>query len=239
MSISVLPTRTTDGRFIHAVNAIPGGYTVYPTGEGSDIANGTYQGGEELKLDKDNTSKTFQYLDHYYGLGGIAVWQDCSVDDSVTSEIIAPATQGLLGTGDLDYILVDQGGGNNIIIPVTPGTGTHSLDLTATLNANVSILKCTPVPASGIGYFDYDPTTNVITADTSGGGAYNLFDFEITMLKPCYKCWGTKNGHTPLIASNVVGKQMFNFYKVKFSFNTTETDSRKVGVIVEAAVRVS
>lgn len=230
-----IPSRTSEGLEYFAINRIPAGYTQYHAGIADDITNGNFGGGVPLVLDASNTTRYFQLLNHWFVIGGRAFWEGGKVDDYIEAEMVAPATTGLTQqTGDFDKYAL--GGGLNMIIPVPEDQGSWDMDLTAKLNANVDILKATPVPSPGNqGWFNYDADTNVITPCGSQSGGYNLFDFDVVLHKFCRRCYGF-NGHAALESADVIGKKVFNFWKFKFTI-TVNTSGARVGINLTTAVK--
>lgn len=237
-----IPITTPDGRHISSINKIPAGYTVSPTGTADDISNGSYGGGVALKTDgTDANSKIvdFQVLDHYYALGGRAYWEGADMDDCVHATLMAPASSGLTEqAGDYDKVEVVPSSGLHVIVPnPTPGNGQWDMDLSATLNANVSILAATPVPQAGnTGWFDYDSDTNVLSVNSSQEGGYNLYDFDVSLFKFAQDVWGQKGDGTALFeSSDVLGKLLYNSWVIRFQLFTSKGASCRCGFVINAA----
>lgn len=230
-------TRTSDGRWIEVHNRIPSGYTVFPTGESADIANGAYEGGEHLVMEQGGTTSVFfQWLDHFYAFGGRAIWEGGKLADYIDGALCAPATVGVEQAGNYDKVEVIPSSGLHVYVPNgTPGNGAWDLDLTAKL-PNTEILKCVPVPVAGnTGFFNYDSEQNLLTLAPNQDGGYNLYDWEIKLQRFCSKCWGM-DGLADLESSDVVGKLLFNFWKIKFEL-TAITAGAKAGIILTTAVK--
>lgn len=231
---------TPDKRPINAINRIASGYTVYPTGISDNILTGSYGTGIELKLigtDSSTKTKDFQLLDHYYGIGGRLIWENACLDDYIEAFLIAPATIGLTNsTGDFNKYSL--GGGLNMIIPASPGTGLWTMDLTAK-RTNTQILKAVPVPAVGNnGYFDYNSDTNIITPNYNAQGGYNLFDFDIKLFAFCRKVWGRKQdgSESTIEVTDVIGKLLYNSWIIRFNL-VTSNPLCKAGIIMTTAVK--
>lgn len=232
-----LVLKTDDARNINVTNRIPLGYTVYPTGRADNIANGTYGNGTKLKFDANTTSASFQMLSHWYGIGGRLIWESATLDDEVSATLIAPATTGLTQTTG-DYTKVNIAGPYNKIKPVTEGTGDWSLDLTAKLT-NTQILKCTPVPTAGnTGWFDYNSDTNVLTRNMTQTGGYDLYDFDVNLFKFANTIYGRKQdgAESILEATDVIGKLLFNSWKITFTL-TPVTQGVRCGIIITTATK--
>lgn len=206
------------GRLQNMNNRVPNGYSVYVTGRADDITNGTYRAGTRMKFNDSNTTREFQMLDHYYAIAATAHWgPNASIDNYFNAVLYAPATTGLTNTTG-DYDKVNLGGAYNLIKPVTAGTGSWSMDLTAKLT-NTSILKATPVPVSGNnGWFDYDSSTNVLTANLSQTGGYNLYDFDVDLHAFGESIWGIKDGISGVNVEGLVGKLLYNCWIIKIDF---------------------
>lgn len=228
--------QTTDNRKIVAINRIPAGYTVYPTGQADSLTTG-FRGGDEMKFDADNKVKRMQLLGHWYGIGGRVFWQGADLDDSMSAYLKAPATVGTNVAGDYDKY--DIGGGANMYIPASPGAGAWDLDLTS-VHTGTDVLKCVPVPSTGnTGYFNYDSITNVLTGLSTATGGYNLFDFEATLFCFAHKVWGKKTDgmESSIEIPDVVGKLLFNSWVVEFTLTTTKLSGICVGVSMISAVK--
>jgi hypothetical protein len=242
VTVSNLPIpnpKTTDERDIITNNRIPLGYTIYPTGSSDNITNGTYGDGQAIKLDANNPLAVFQSIGHWYGIGGRIIWENATLDDYLNATLYAPATTGLTNTqGNFTKVEIIPSSGMHIILPTPPGQGDWSMDLTATLNANVGILKAAPVPAEGnTGYFNYDSDNNVLTP-AAGDGSHNLYDFDIPLFKFANKIWGRKdNGESHLETTDVVGKLLFNSWKIAFTLSVTTPGARCGGIITTAVKR--
>lgn len=209
-----------DDRVLMADNRIPPGYSLSVRGEADDIANGAYGDGLELHFDSSNKDKTVQLLNHYYIIGARAIWENCSLDNYFKARLYAPATVGTNATGD--FTKAATGLGFNMFVPLqTPDSGDWDLDLTEKLT-NTNILKNALVPVAGnTGFFDYDSDTNVITPNYTMEGGYNLYDVDINLHSFGRKVWGRagSGSQSGLDVSGLVGKKMFNFWKLQFKFD--------------------
>ena len=233
--------KTEDARDIIVINCIPLGYTIYPTGQGDNITNGTYGDGDKILLTDvtpGTTDKaTLQFLSHWFGIGGRVIWESASVLDEMNAMLVAPATTGAVEQAG-DYDKYALGGGANMFIPATPGAGAWDIDLTAKLT-NTDILKCTPVPAAGnTGYFDYNSATNVLTVNSGGAGGYNLYDFDVNLFRFANTIFGRKQdgAESLLEASDVIGKLLFNCWQIRFTLDATTTGV-KCAVIITTAIK--
>lgn len=220
-------------------NRVPNGYSLYVTGEADNITNGLYGGGEELFFSSSEKERDFQLLNHYYAIGARAHWNaSCDIDNFFSATLIAPASSGATQTTG-DFTKVNLGGSNNIFVPVAVGAGDWSMDLTDTL-ANTNILKATPVPSTGNqGWFDYDSDTNTLNVNSSQMGGYNLFDFDINLHAFGRKIWGMSNGTSEFDVPDLVGKLLFNTWKIHFKFDVTSgiLGSEKAAVLFIAATK--
>ena len=156
--------RTEDKREIVAINRIPPGYTVYPTGVADAIVQYGQGQGTQLRLNSVTGSVDFQLLNHWYAIGGRIIWEGSSLDDHTNAVLVAPPSTGFTSvSGGGDFNMVAIGPSMNIFVPAAPGTGFVSGDLSAKFTGT-PVLKATPVPSIGNqGYFDYNSDTNVIT----------------------------------------------------------------------------
>jgi hypothetical protein len=216
-SLLIPSPATDDGRMLQATNRVPGGYSLYITGEADNIASGTYGGGTALQFDSSNTTKDFQLLNHFYAIGARVNWEGCSIANYFNATLVAPATTGLTNTtGDFNKYAVT---GGNLIIPAPPGAGAWSMDLTAKLT-NTQILKAVPIPAAGNnGWFDYNSTLNELTVNSEQTGGYNLFDFEINLHSFGRKIWAQSGaGQSSMDVTDLVGKLLYNSWKIRLSF---------------------
>jgi hypothetical protein len=229
--------KTSDARDIIAVNRIPTGYTIYPTGRGDDIAGGHYGQGPKLKFDSGTTTAAFQMKDHHYAIGGRVLWQNATLDDEMNAFLYAPATSGLVSGAGGNCTKVPIGGGVNTIVPTPPGAGNWTINPAAKLNANVSILAATPVPSpTGTGYWDYDSNANILPPSTPGKGGYLLFDQDIPLFNFANAIFGNGSNEMSLDITDVVAKLLFNFWQIRFVFTPGPSSTAKVGVILILAV---
>lgn len=217
LPVSLPDVKLEDGRLYVAQNRVPPGYTLYVTGEADNIATGGFGGGAQMKFDAANTVREFQLLSHSYAIGARAQWQGCSIDCYFKATLIAPACSGFTNAaGDFDK--VSLGGGFNMFKPVTAGTGAWTGNLSDKLTST-QILKATPVPVAGnVGWFDYNSDTNILTANMAQQGGYNLYDFPINLHAFARKVWGKADGETSLMVEGLVGKLLFNAWKIKIEF---------------------
>lgn len=201
-------------------NRIPDGYSIYGVGESDDIVNGSYGEGDPLQFNNTTNEREFQLLKHYYAIGARAVWKNCDIDNYFNATLLAPATTAFTNaTGDYDKVEIIPSSGLHLFKPVDVGTGSWNGDLTSTLT-NTPILKGTPVPVAGnTGWFDYDPSSNILTANSSQTGGYNLYDFDVNLHAFGRKIWGTNlnGGITGIDIPDLVGKLIFNTWKVKLT----------------------
>lgn len=212
---------TSDGLPYSATNRVLGGYSQYCTSKADNIAAGTYGDGASLSFDSANLIKYFQLNHHWFVVGAEAVFEDCSRLDLMNAEMVAPATEGLTEMEGGDFELA----GGVLIVPVAEGTGTHDLDLDATWGGHGHVLKCVPVPAAGNnGFFDYDKWANYITPNLDQKGGYNLYNIDVSLHRFANELFGRAgNGSSKKCESaDVVGKLIYNFWKLKFqaAFNT-------------------
>ena len=229
---------TPDNRRMFAVNRIPPGFTVYPTGRGDDITGNVFAAGSRLKLDAATPSVDLQFLGHYYAIGGRIIWESADLDDEADGWLIAPATTaGTSGAGG-SFTKVAVAPGAHIFVPTPAGMGDWNLDLSAKLGAS-QVLACTPVPAPGnTGFFDYDSDTNTLSVNAAQQGSYNLFDFEIKLFRFASAIFGRKQdgAESVLEASDVVGKLLYNTWKIRFTL-TTLSGLARAGIVLNTAMK--
>lgn len=215
--VSIDGTKLDGGRIIMADNRVPLGYTLYVSGEADNILTGAFGSGAPMKFDSANLVREFQLLTHVFIIGARTSWENCSIDNFFKATMIAPASSGFtLGVGD--FVKVPLGGPYNKMKPVAAGTGTWA----GTLNEkkpSTQILKATPVPTAGnLGWFDYDSDLNVLTPNLEQKGGYDLYDFDINLHSFARKVWASPSGQTDLDIAGLVGKKIFNTWKLKIEF---------------------
>lgn len=228
---------TADNRRIVAINRIPAGHTVYPTGQADAYQANGHRSGDILTFDANNKVKCFKMLSHWYGIGGRVIWEGADLADDMHAFLKAPATVGTNSTGD--YTKAATGLGFNLFVPTAPGAGDWTLDL-AEKYTGCDVLKCVPVPVAGnTGFFDYDSDTNVLTVNASQEGGYNLYDATIPLFCFAHKIFGRKQdgAESSLEIPDVVGKLLFNTWCVEFTLNTAKTSGINVGIQMITAVK--
>lgn len=229
---------TADHRALIACNRVPSGYTVYLCGSSDDVISGVYGAGGAIKLDWNTTQFELQLLRNFYAIGGRVFWEGADLSDHVDVKIYGPASTGLtLATGDYNKVEVIPSSGLYIIVPTTPGTGAWSMDLADTLNGNVDILSKTPIPAPAKdGYFNYDKDTNALTANLTGTGSYNLYDFDIDLHRYGSNIFGRPTGSESWFEStDIVGKLSLAMWKMRFNLTTVKESGIGCGVVMTLA----
>lgn len=210
-------TSLDGGRLMIADNRVPLGFTLYVAGEADNIVTGAFGGGTPMKFSAPNKVREFQMLNHFYVIGARAIWQDCSIDCYFKATMVAPASSGFLQVPG-DFTKVALGGPYNKYKPVAAGTGDWSGTLSEK-KLNTQILKATPVPTAGnLGWFDYDSDLNILTPNLEQKGGYDLYDFEVNLHAFARKIWGAPSGQTNLDVTGLVGKKIFNTWKMKLEF---------------------
>lgn len=228
---------TTDGRSIIAVNRIPAGFTIYPTGKADALQANGYRAGDSLIFDANNKVRRFRMNSHWYGIGGRVIWQGSDLDDYISGKLVAPATVGTNTAGDFDKVAL--GGGLNVFVPATPGQGAWTLDI-AEKFTGTQVLKCTPVPKAGnTGFFDYDSDANTLSVNYTQTGGYNLYDFDATLFQMGSHCWGRnqEGAESSLEIPGVVGKLLYNSWAIDFTLTTEKTSGIKVGLVMITSVK--
>ncbi len=230
-TLGSLELTTSDNRKILTSNRIPVGYTIYICGISDDIVDGLYGSGEELLLTKASPKKTLRMLDHYYAIGGRAMWYGMASGPYMDAKLYAPASTGFAdATGDFNKLTIATG--VNIIVPTEPGSGNIDVNLEATLNGNVTILANTPVPSPGNqGFFDYNSDTNELSVNYEQKGGYNLFDVPIDLFYFMRRGRGPANGVTTFESTDVVGKLLYNSWAMEF-------EMKNVGSLVGPEVAI-
>jgi len=169
MSIIHDVPHTYDGKQIILNNAFPDGVNIVFAGAASGA--GKWDGSPFRYKCTQALPGTYEclkwsYKDWIYLAGGEIRYSGAVFGDEINFYVSAPAT--LLTTGS-GYSLSPTGLGFNI---VTPGT-THDIDL-----SNDAI----PVPNTNkMGFFDWDPDTNIISLNASRKGGYDLYDADILL----------------------------------------------------------
>ncbi len=191
-----------DNRLVVAPSLMPDTFTVQFIGNGDDVANGTRGNGQQYHISMPDggpttMTSTLQCVDSTLAIGGTITSANGNMADTINISMIAPATPVTVngsGTGNCNLFNVGPG---NIIIPAPLNNGTHDVDLTTPLNANVAgpdpvlITQATPIPAEDIsgnlviynGWWNWEGTTGAISSDILQQGQFNLFDFPITLTK--------------------------------------------------------
>lgn len=238
--VTTTAPKTPDGKDVVATNRIPDGFTLGSEGASDDMVNGVYGGGQPFTMNDTSpgTSNKFtlQFMNNWYGTGGRVIWESAALVDSVNAVLVAPASTGWTNAaGNFNkYNIV---GPYNMLVPASPGAGAWNVNLAATLNSNVATLASVPVPSlTNTGYFDYNPTTNVLTVNALGQGGYNLYDFPINLFRICNQVWGRKQdgAESVLESSDVVAKMMLSMWVVNFTLNNV-TPGVKCGIIIHTA----
>lgn len=237
------PKANEDNRDLIAVNRIPAGYTIYNTSKGDAIDTGVLGGGPALKMITTSAEAKkciLQMKEHFYAIGGRALWSGCGEDDLMNAYLVAPASTGFTQeAGNFNKVQVAPG--MNMIVPAAPGAGAWKANLADKLNANVPILKATPVPQAGNnGFFDYDSTTNTLSVNAAQKGGYNLYDFPINLFRFTNGSWAKPDkGHESVMeTTDVVGKLLFNCWQIHYHF-ISETENAAVRVLMTLAVKKS
>jgi hypothetical protein len=130
-----------------------------------------------------DVSLEWQYNAPVQAHGGQAwLLTDFDHRDHCTVDVYAPASPVAAG-GTQNCVLAATGAGFSMIVPVTPGSGTHEVDLEATLGSS-GVTVVVPVTASDDGgYFDYDLDTGAVTPNYDKKGNSNLFDGAMTLTR--------------------------------------------------------
>lgn len=234
--------KTSDNRDIIAVNRVSKGASIYPVGGSSDLINNTYQGGEDLFLDTNNSFQAvLRFLDHYEAIGGRAIFEGCDLEHYIDATLVAPATVATNAAGDFDKMDV---GGFNIYIPTSPGAGAWNMDLTSKIGSS-QVLSASPVPSpTKTGLFDYDESLNLITPNYSSQGGFNLFDIDIPLFMFCHKCWASKGDGMSIVveSTDVKSRMLYNFWKIVFEMKKRTGSpliTARAGIVMTTAVKAN
>lgn len=149
-----------------------GGFQNYCTSVGDDITNNLVGEGANLVLTtsagQPTSTLTFEFIPEYsYIYGGIFAWDNASVGDTATLEIIGKATT-LVTSGTLT---LDVDSATNKVYYVGTG-GTYAFGGNPTLVPN----------KTNTGYWDYNPNaTNPLTPNTTNTGEYDIYNTDIVV----------------------------------------------------------
>jgi len=217
----IFPVTSDDGRQLAAVNRIPAGYSLYITGKSDGISAGTYRTGDSMKFSSSDATQDLRQLKHYYVIGVRAIYSGCSLDNYFEAKLLAPASSGFTNsTGDYDKVEIIPSSGLHLFKPVSAGTGAWTGTLTDKIGSS-NVLKATPVPVAGnTGWFDYDPTSNALTANMDQEGGYNLYDFDANLHQFAAYTWASPTtGHeSSLDIEGLVGKLIYNSWIIRLDF---------------------
>ena len=193
-----------DGRLMVAPVIYPDYMNPFYTSAGDDFDNGIRGGGIESACgcvyDGTNTvhEKVIRFVDFMHVIGGVITVSNGNFDDRMSTSVIADATPVTVNGSNLGNCnLIDVSGGYDIYHLIVPanGDGTHDVDLVTPINSNLSgpspifVSEAVPVPAFGMdgvtleGFWDWAELTGEITPSYGQTGAYNLYDFPITLTK--------------------------------------------------------
>lgn len=188
-----------------AVNADPQTLlTISAQGTGASIV-GT-QALTNLGKGPDTRTYDYQFIDNLYINSGFLHTYNADMLDWATFELVFPATPFPVvnGTNTGNCTITDDGGKYPaaILIEARAGNGSHDVDITTALNANLAakakgepslVTAAVPVPAikpkvdpdntdeadAPDGFWDLDQKTGIITAKPNRDGFWNLFAVEI------------------------------------------------------------
>ncbi|MDB4726478.1 hypothetical protein OAF54_03485, partial [bacterium] len=206
-------------------------YYFWGTGAFDDtgVGNGLQIALEVIGAERTERVEGF-FNDHVYILGGELGVEGAGTFDWISLELLAPASVPVL-----------QQGGNCHLINVGPGSiilpsddGTHNID-TSAMVAGERNLNLTPVPnPTGTGYWDWDPTQTPSITPNPQAGAYDLYDFDITL--------GRQANRYPLLCpgsvtptSSIKGKKILPHWKWSFVIYRKEAGTVKVAIRLATA----
>lgn len=197
VSTEILQASDEDNRQIVATSILPKYMYMYYTSQADDMVNGIRGEGTIFKkvITHNDTSPTivqFQFMDPITVTGGFLKVNTMNVNDYVDMGLVAPATAVTINnnnTGNCSLYPYKIG----YIIIAMNGNGTHNVDITSPLNANLLsptfVSKAVPIPAHNYnfsvyeGSWDWDQFTGVITPNYNGDGQYHLMTFQIDLVK--------------------------------------------------------
>lgn len=163
-------------------------------------------------------TKTIRFIDPLWLAGGHIQYQGAVLGDWINFMTKVPATAGVAAPGAGSYAKVAVGANKHVFVPA-PGGG-WDLDLAETENANVRFTKVRPVPApGGLGYFDYNMDTEVVTPNLAGKGGYHLCDYEVVLAEFITKVCLLGNDHFPLTVPAVRPILILPHWQHTFSLN--------------------
>jgi hypothetical protein len=216
-------TRAEDGFEWIALNNLPKGCYKHLVGIGDNISSGVRGGGSAFNISESTSGDhdvTWQFLQVAYLLGGMCDAYDQADGDTISFGVYAPSTAGSSnpGAGDFDKSLVAAS--KYRFQPVAAGTGDWDLNISETLNANVAFTKAVPYPNPyGTGYFNFNPTTGVMTTAPNGDGAYDIYDHDKELSSFVYKIPVTD--FMDLRDDGVVSTPVLPHYKYRVRYNRT------------------
>ena len=193
-----------DARPLVAPAVFPNWVYMHYTSQGDDFDAGIRGDGQALcktLVDGDpvKTNVEFRFVDPVFIVGGFLKSDSQNIADYVELSVKAPATEVSINesnTGNCTLVNIVIG---NMIAPAL-GNGTHDVDITSPINANLSgatvaiggpvlVTKAVPVPSYASdnvtpnGYWDWNRLTGAITPNYTGTGRYNLLNFEVDLVK--------------------------------------------------------
>ena len=212
-------------------------------GSSDDIANGVRWDGPLFELsrtDAGDALQTFQFLEWVRIAGAHVTCTGNAVGDHVHGKVFAPSSAPAASSnpGAGAYDKYNLGTGMNVFIPNGTQTGDWDLDLSSRLNANCNITKVCPVTAEdGDGWFDYDSDTGDVTLNTTQTGWYNLFDFDVPLLRIIPKAPLPFSGFWNLAPANVRPMLLLPHWKLEVTLTRATSGTVSVNwiLIVERA----
>jgi hypothetical protein len=219
--------KSEDGKIFVAPNMFPLGVITNFCGVSDDVENGIIGGGDMFivsSIQQGETEKIFGFVDWSYLAGGHVMFSGATVGDWVSFLTYCPATIGTYVEGYGMFNKYPVGVGVNIFIPAA-GDGYWNLDLDEKENANVNFSKVKPVPADGIGFFDWNENTEEITINYNGKGGYHLFDVIMPLNEFVSKVPLLGNHTLPLIVPAVKPIKILPHWKNKITLYNSSNKS--------------
>jgi hypothetical protein len=156
--------KTTDGKMRVAPDMFSTGDLFNATGCGDDVTVPTIHAGTFFGLQSDaieDKTIEFQFCETVELVGGVMTYENASFGDWIQYDVYAPAADATSNPGAGEYGL-SQG------VYYPQQNGDYDLDLT-------SLTKVAPVPISTLdGYFDWDDSSQTLTPNLTGTGAYHI-----------------------------------------------------------------
>lgn len=242
-----LHPQNEDGIPLFNPSTIDRKWSPYYPGADDDVAAGTRGQNQDFCINLTGPTthiQNFQFIDNIRITGGFVKIYGGGEGDKVDMKLVAPATPVASNPGAGNCDLIDTGAGFNIIVPAN-GDGSHDVDLTEALNANLAskngepalVTKATPVLAYNYnakqynGYYDYDEITGAIVASPSVKGNCNLYDAELPLVHWLrdWQLWDLGSGEVFDYVFNLPSepKTLWPHWKIRVIWNIISSNNIK------------